>query len=104
MAKRTPPVFPGSIRQLDDLGARIRAARLRRRMTQATVAARSDVSLPTFRKLERGDATTSLATLVRALRVLGLENDLDLIAANDELGRRLQDVHQVGAPRRRRVP
>ncbi|MFO7567409.1 MAG: helix-turn-helix domain-containing protein [Enhygromyxa sp.] len=90
------------MRQLDELGARLRAARLRRRMTQATLAARVDVSLPTIRKLEKGDPTTSLATLVRALQVLGLEKDLDLLAANDKLGRALQDIHQVGPPRGKR--
>lgn len=99
MAKRTPPVFPRVMRQLEQLGARIRAARLRRRMTQATLAARTDVSLPTIRKLEKGDPTTSLATMARALQVLGLEQDIDLIAADDELGRKLQDIHQVGPPR-----
>jgi transcriptional regulator with XRE-family HTH domain len=89
------------MRQLEELGARIRAARLRRRMTQATLAARADVSLPTIRKLEKGDPTTSVATMVRALHVLGLEKDLDLLAADDVLGRKLQDIHQVGAPRRK---
>ena len=68
-------------------------------MTQATLAARADVSIPTIRKLEQGDPTSSLATLARALQVLGLNADLDLIASNDELGRKLQDIHQVGPPR-----
>lgn len=94
-------MFPRTLRQLEELGTRIRAARLRRRMTQATLAARADVSLPTLRKLEKGDPTTSLATMVRALQVLGLEKDLDLLAADDVLGRKLQDIHQVGAPRRK---
>jgi transcriptional regulator with XRE-family HTH domain len=98
MIKRSPPVFPRTKRQLDELGARLRAARLRR-MTQATLAARADISLPTIRKLEKGGPTTSLATLTRALQVLGLNGDLDLIAGNDELGRKLQDIHQVGPPR-----
>jgi transcriptional regulator with XRE-family HTH domain len=99
MSKRSPPVFPRIGRQLDELGERLRAARLRRRMTQATLAARADVSVPTIRKLEKGDSTISLATLARALHVLGLHADLDLVARNDELGRRLQDIHQVGPPR-----
>jgi transcriptional regulator with XRE-family HTH domain len=99
MAKRTPPVFPTTARQLTLLGERVRAARLRRRMTQAALAARADVSLPTLRKLEQGEASSSLATLLRALQVLGLEKDLDLLAKDDEIGRRLQDIHQVGAPR-----
>jgi transcriptional regulator with XRE-family HTH domain len=99
MSKRSPPVFPRTRRQLDELGGRLRAARLRRRMTQATLAVRADVSVPTIRKLEKGDSTTSLAVLARALHVLGLQADLDLVASNDELGRRLQDIHQVGPPR-----
>ena len=92
-------MFPRIMRQLDELGVRLRAARLRRRMTQATLAARADVSVPTMRKLEKGDPTSSLATLARALAVLGLHADLDTIACNDELGRKLQDIHQVGPPR-----
>lgn len=68
-------------------------------MTQAELAARADVSVPTVRRLENGDPTSSLATVARALQVLGLNADLDLIASNDELGRKLQDIHQVGPPR-----
>lgn len=102
MPKRTPPIFPSSSRQLVQLGERLRAARLRRRMTQATLAARADVSLPTLRKLEQGEPSSSLATLLRALQVLGLDQDFDLLARDDEVGRRLQDIHQVGAPRGRR--
>lgn len=99
MAKRTPPLFPANKRQLNLLGERIRSARLRRRMTQSALAMRADVSLPTVRKLEQGDPTTSLSTLFRALQVLGLDKDIDLLAENDELGRKLQDIHQIGAPR-----
>lgn len=103
MSKRTPPVFPATSRQLVELGARLRAARLRRRMTQAALAARADVSLPTLRKLEQGEPSSSLATLLRALQVLGLDRDVDALASDDEVGRRLQDIHQVGAPRGRHV-
>lgn len=71
-------------------------------MTQATLAARADVSLPTLRKLEQGESSSSLATLLRALQVLGLDQDIDFLARDDEIGRRLQDIHQVGAPRGRR--
>lgn len=101
MSKRTPPVFPTTAKQLTLLGERVRAARLRRRMTQAALAMRADVSLPTLRKLEQGESSTSVATLLRALQVLGLEKDIDLLAKDDEVGRRLQDIHQVGAPRGR---
>lgn len=102
MPKRTPPVFPATSRQLAGLGERLRAARLRRRMTQAALAARSDVSLPTLRKLEQGESSSSLATLLRVLQVLGLDKDIDALARDDEVGRRLQDINQVGAPRGQR--
>jgi transcriptional regulator with XRE-family HTH domain len=99
MAKRTVPVFPKGHRQLEALGERLRLARLRRRLTQAVVAARVGVSKQTLAKLEAGNASTSLATLVRLLGVLGLAQDLDRLASDDELGRRLQDIEQKAPPR-----
>jgi len=60
-------------------------------MTQAQLAERVGVSLPTVAKLEAGNPTTSMATLVRVLSVLGLEGDLELIGTTDHVGRELQD-------------
>lgn len=57
---------------LREVGQAIRTARLRRRQTAADVAARVGVSLPTFRKLERGDPTVSLGTLATAAWIFGL--------------------------------
>jgi transcriptional regulator with XRE-family HTH domain len=99
MAKRTVPIFPKGQRQLEELGDRLRLARLRRRLTQAVVSARVGVSKQTLAKLEAGNASTSLATLVRLLGVLGLAEDLDHLAVDDELGRRLQDLEQKAPPR-----
>ena len=104
MAKRTPPTYPAAERQLKALGHRLRAARLRRRLTQEVVAARVGVSKQTLAKLESGLPTTSLATLLRLLQVLNLGADIDAIAADDELGRRLQDLDQVQPPRGRGAP
>lgn len=82
------------------MGSRLRTARLRRKLTQAVLAERVGVTLPTLRKLEAGDPSTSLATAVRVLQALGLAKDIDKIAAVDELGRELQD-HDLKQPRRR---
>ena len=103
MPKRTPPTFPAAARQLAALGERLRAARRRRRLTQAVVAARGGVSKQTLAKLEAGNPATSLATMLRVLGVLGLAGDIDQLAADDELGRRLQDLEQPGPPRGRSV-
>ena len=100
MSKVTRPVFPATQRRVEALGERIQLARLRRRMTVTEMAARVDASRTTINHLERGDLTVSLAILVRVLGVLGLEEDLDLIADDDRLGQRLQDI-ALGQPRRR---
>jgi len=91
MAKRTPPTHLRVQRQIEALGQRLRAARLRRSMTQEVMAERVGVSVPTIAKLESGEPSTSLATMLRVLTALGLADDIDLIATQDRLGRELQD-------------
>jgi transcriptional regulator with XRE-family HTH domain len=81
------------------LGLRLREARLRRRFTVTQVAERASVSRPTLNKVERGDSAVTMGTYLRVLAVLGLEKDLDLLAADDTVGRRLQDA-ELGVPRR----
>ncbi len=81
---------------------RLRAARMRRGMTQGQLAERVGVSVPTIGKLEDGEPSTSLATMLRVLTVLGLGADIDMIAAQDTLGRSLQDS-QLKVPRPKRA-
>ena len=92
MTRPARPVFPRAQARLSALGERLRAARLRRRVTQAEMAARVGVSRETIVRVEQGDPKVGVAVLVRMLGVLGLEADLDLLAASDEIGRRLQDL------------
>lgn len=56
------------------------------------MAARVGVSRETIVRLEKGDPRVAVAVLVRALGVLGLEADMDLLVATDDIGRRLQDL------------
>jgi transcriptional regulator with XRE-family HTH domain len=103
MSKRTPPVYPAQRRQLAALGQRLRAARLRRKLTQALLAERVGVTVPTLRKLESGNASISMSVMLRALMVLGLAQDIDRFAAEDVLGRELQDS-ELKNPRHPRAP
>lgn len=73
-------------------GDRLRLARQRRRITTVQMAERMAISRDTLNRLEKGDAAIALGTYLRALRVLGLDHDLDLVAKDDELGRKLQDL------------
>jgi transcriptional regulator with XRE-family HTH domain len=99
MGRIAHPIFPRLRERGVALGERLRLARLRRGMTQHELALRADVSRMTLARLERGELTVGLDLLVHVLGVLGLDSDLDLVARDDELGRRLQDA-ALRRPRR----
>ena len=67
-------------------------------MNQSMLAERVGVSTPTIVKLENGNPTISLATMLRVLAALGMGTDIDLLAADDTLGRTLQDQELTRAP------
>jgi transcriptional regulator with XRE-family HTH domain len=92
-------LYPRQSKLLSELGERLRLARLRRRFTASLVAERADISRQTLTKVEQGDAAVTLGTYMRVLAVLNLEADVALVAADDVVGRRLQDAG-LGVPRR----
>lgn len=92
MPMTTLPSFPSALRQLEDLGERLRLARRRRRITSILFAERMGVSRETLRRLEMGDPTIAIGTYARALQVLGLDNDINGIALDDELVRKLKAI------------
>jgi transcriptional regulator with XRE-family HTH domain len=96
MPKASLPAFPSVQKQLVALGERIRLARMRRKLATTLFAERMGVSRETLRRLEQGDAAIAIGSYMRALRVLGLDSDIDLLARDDLLGRKLQDL---GLPR-----
>lgn len=107
MAKTALPSLPGIVKQLDAQGLRLRLARELRKISQELFAERVGVSRETLRRMEKGDPSIAMATFMRALRVLGLDRDIDPLAADDELGRKLQDLElpaKPGATRLRGAP
>jgi|SRR5450756_606018 transcriptional regulator with XRE-family HTH domain len=101
MPSSQPTMFPASAALLHDFGERLRLARLRRQMAAATVATRAGIARATLARAEHGEPAVALGTYLRILRVLGLESNLSLVARDDELGRKLQDLELPG---RRRAP
>lgn len=83
------------------IGQNIRAARLRRRFSADIVAQRAGITRNTLRSIERGETSVSLGAFASVLNSLGLEKDLQSIAQDDELGRKLLDA---GLPMRARAP
>ena len=92
MPRTQPRLLPNLDRQLSELGRRLRLARLRRKMSAITMADRANVSRDTLHRAELGEASVSLGTYLRILRVLGLDGDLTAVARDDVLGRKLQDI------------
>lgn len=110
MPRKPPIVFPQERRLLSELGERLRLARLRRKLSNAAVAKRAGISRTTVYKVEAGDPGATMGSYVRVLAVLGLENDLQNLAGDDRVGRKLQDLALAPAarrpdpPRKRRSP
>jgi transcriptional regulator with XRE-family HTH domain len=102
MARIFQPPFPSVEKQIRALGERLKLARLRRALPAILFAERLGISRDTLGRLERGDPNIALGTYMRALRVLGLDKDLDAIARDDELGRKLQDL-KLQSPRKLRT-
>ncbi len=94
-------LFPKTVTILQTLGDNIRLARLRRNITSALQAERAGISRPTLTAIEKGSPSVSLGNYTQVLVSLGMEKDLLKIAADDELGRKLQDLNM---PIRRRAP
>ena len=102
MPREIAAIFPREAQQAEAVGARIRAARLRRRISLSEMAKRVGIDRKTQLRLERGDPAISLAALIRNLSVLGLGSHLDRLAADDEAGSRLADLAMPERPHRSR--
>jgi transcriptional regulator with XRE-family HTH domain len=101
MPRRSATPHPAVQRSLEELGERIRLARLRRGFSMELVAERAGMSRPTLRAVERGEPGVTLGSYANVLHSLGLHRDLAFVARDDELGRKLQDAK---LPTRRRAP
>lgn len=99
MARRAPIAVPRLARLLAGVGENIQKARLRRSYSAETVAQRAGIARKTLYRVERGDPAVALGIYARVLQALRLESDLSSIAADDVLGRKLQDAELK--PRRR---
>ena len=78
----------------------LRLARLRRRLPATALAQRIGISRTTLYKAETGEPGVTLGTYLRILAGMGLEGDFNALAADDKVGRKLQDLG-LEPPRRR---
>lgn len=73
-------------------GEQIRLARLRRKLSVEIVSQRAGISRATLWKIEKGEPTVAIGLYLKVLHAINLEKDMLKIAADDELGRFLEDA------------
>ena len=102
MSKKSTVVLPQTQQILNQMGEQIRLARLRRHLSAELVAERAGISRVTLSNIEKGSPSVAIGSYAAVLHALnGMDKDLLLVAKDDELGRKLQDLE---LPTRRRSP
>lgn len=102
MSKKATVVLPQTQEILNQMGEQIRLARLRRHLSAELVAERAGISRMTLSNIEKGSPSVAIGSYAAVLHALnGMDKDLLLVAKDDELGRKLQDL---GLPTRCRAP
>jgi transcriptional regulator with XRE-family HTH domain len=87
---------PSTVAALQQLGADLAVARLRRKESLKTWAKRMGVSVPTLLRLEAGEPGVSLGVLATALWLVGRDTTLATLAApKEDRGALELDVRQA---------
>ena len=86
---------------LEELGENLKLARKRRKLSAELLSERSNISRSTLWSIEQGKSNVSIESLLQVLSALGLAEDLKLVAADDKLGRKLQDAKLI-SPRNKK--
>jgi len=92
MSRKKQIVFPKYNKLMEQVGENIKLARKRRKLTTIQVAERAGIARSTLYLIEKGDTSVTFGAYLNVLRVLGLQDDVLKLAADDELGRKLQDL------------
>lgn len=64
---------------LEELGERVARHRLNKNLTQEELASKAGIGSATLKRIEHGSVSTQLINLINVLRVLGLDQNLELL-------------------------
>lgn len=93
MPKKSVVLLPETENILAQMGEQIKLARLRRRISAKLVAERAGISRATLVSIEKGAPSVAIGCYAAVLHALNyMDKDLLLVAKDDELGRKLQDL------------
>ena len=102
MGKKSVSLLPQTQEILRQMGEQIKLARLRRKLSSDLVAERAGISRATLWNVEKGSPSVAIGIYAAVLHALNnMDKDFLLIAKDDELGRKLQDLE---LPMRKRAP
>lgn len=93
MKSKKTILYPKHQRILEALGENIKLARKRRKLTTIQTAKRANIDRSTLYEIEKGNPSVSMGAYFNTLRVLGLHEDFLQLAADDDYGRKLQDLN-----------
>lgn len=92
MSSKRPILLPKHRRMLQQTGEQFKLARLRRKLNAEQVAERANISTTTLWRIEKGDPGVAMGNYLQVLLALGLDTDILKLAADDILGRKIQDA------------
>ena len=84
MARKKVALLPSTEHALEKVGTNIKRARLRRNIRAELLAERAGISVDTLSAIEKGVSTVSIGAYAAVLAVLKLDNDLEMIALDEE--------------------
>ena len=102
MRKVSYNIVPATEEILKTMGEQIKLARLRRGLSVELVSERAGISRASFWNVEKGSPSVAIGIYAAVLHALNnMDKDFLLIAKDDVLGRRMQDLN---LPTRKRAP
>lgn len=92
MKNKKAILFPKHQRIMEQFGENIKLARKRRKLTTIQVSERAGIDRKTLYQIEKGKPSVSSGAYFNVLRALRLQDVFLKLAADDEFGRKLQDL------------
>ena len=84
MTRKTVVITPVAEKILEKMGMRIKRARLRRNIKAEVLSESAGISIGTLNAIEKGISTVSIGAYMAVLMVLGMEEDFEKIALDEE--------------------
>lgn len=95
MSRKTVILEQNTEDKLKKMGQRIKKARLRRNISAEMISKQAGIGKSTFYAIEHGVSTVSLGAYAAVLSALGLNDDLDSIAVDEEAKKQLYEQNLV---------